>query len=210
MDVGHAVVLVVILIFSVMIHEIAHGLAAYWRGDDTAFRMGRITLNPIAHIELMGSIILPLFMILMHSPFIFGWAKPVPVNYNNLYNPKRDFALTALAGPCANFLLAIICSLIVRLVYAFFSGFALSADIINFAMQMIMVNIMLGLLNLLPIPPLDGSRVITLFMSENTALRFLSLNPFACFIILIVLISSGVFARIVEPVFYFIFRILMA
>ncbi|MEK7523123.1 MAG: site-2 protease family protein, partial [Patescibacteria group bacterium] len=110
---------IIVLIFLVIIHEVAHGLMAYRLGDNTAKELGRLTLNPIKHLELFGSFLVPLLFIITNSPFILGWAKPVPFNPYNLKNPKRDGALIALAGPLSNFLIAIVFGLIVRLMVAF-------------------------------------------------------------------------------------------
>lgn len=163
-----------VLIFSIMVHEIAHGAVAYYLGDDTAYRLGRLTLNPLKHIDPFGSIILPAILSLPllfgARPIIVGWAKPVPYNPNNLENPRRGAALIALAGPASNITLAIIFALIVRL-----AG-ALLTPALTLAFQIIIVlNLMLAVFNLVPIPPLDGSKIFPIPFLERNALVFLML-----------------------------------
>ncbi|MDR2772349.1 MAG: site-2 protease family protein, partial [Elusimicrobiota bacterium] len=156
MNLVDIVVYVVILLFSVIVHEIAHALAALKRGDDTAQKLGRITLNPIPHLDLFGSIILPAIILITHIPILFAWAKPVPIHPEKFKNPKRDIALVAFAGPLANFTLAFVCSLInaVLIKLNLANSFI---DVIHFLGIMIIINISLGVINLIPIPPLDGS-----------------------------------------------------
>jgi Zn-dependent protease len=106
-------VYIVVLVFSVMMHEIAHAVCALWRGDDTAQKLGRITLNPIPHLDLFGSIILPALLLIAHSGFLFAWAKPVPINYSKFYTPKTDIPLVSLAGPAANIIIAVLSAIII-------------------------------------------------------------------------------------------------
>src|SRR5258706_2899430 len=145
---------VVILIMSVVVHEVAHGFAAYHEGDDTAFRAGRLTLNPLKHIDLVGSVVLPLALVLTKSPFLFGWAKPVPYNPHNFKHKKRGTLFVASAGVLTNFLIAFIFGIGIRILAHFNIGGAFSA-IFN---SIVFVNLLLGVFNLLPIPPLYGSR----------------------------------------------------
>lgn len=146
---------IVILVISVVIHEVAHGVMAYWLGDPTAKLAGRLTLNPIPHIDPIGSVILPLFMALASSGgFIVGWAKPVPYNPYNLKAGKWGPAYVAAAGPASNILLATIFGLILRF------NLVASEAMAGFFVQIIFVNIMLAVFNLIPIPPLDGSKVL--------------------------------------------------
>ncbi len=146
----------IILLFSVVVHEVSHGLAALYLGDDTAEKMGRLTLNPIKHLDPIGSVFLPLMLVLLHSGFIFGWAKPVPYNPLNLKMPRRDSAILAFAGPVANFSLAFIFGLIMRIIIATSSFISL----LPFLMFIVWINLILGVFNLLPIPPLDGSKIL--------------------------------------------------
>ncbi len=147
---------VVILIFSVVIHEVAHGYAADYFGDPTARLAGRLTMNPIKHIDLWGSIIIPLLLVLSGTTFLVGWAKPVPYNPNHFDNKKKGTIVTALAGVCANFFIAIIFGLAMRFVPAF--GLGMPAHMV--VSTIVVVNIVLGLFNLIPIVPLDGSKVL--------------------------------------------------
>lgn len=142
----------IILILSVIAHEVAHGYAANSLGDPTARLAGRLTLNPLPHIDLMGSIILPVLLVSTHSPILFGWAKPVPYNPYNLRNQRWGEALVAVAGSATNILLAIIFGLIVR----FGSNIGLSEPALMLAATISFVNLFLGLFNLIPFPPLDG------------------------------------------------------
>jgi Zn-dependent protease len=149
-----------VIVLSVVVHECAHGLAALWCGDATARDRGRLTLNPIPHLDLVGSILLPLALILFRAPFVFGWAKPVPVNHANLKDPRNDPVKVALAGPASNFLLALLFALLVRIAPA--SGSWAPLREVGFAG--VLWNCALGLFNLIPIPPLDGSWVLMRFL----------------------------------------------
>lgn len=195
---------VIVLLFSVILHEVAHGYMAYRRGDDTAKYAGRLTLNPIPHLDLFGSIILPVSLILLQVPFIFGWAKPVPVNTSKLKNPKTDIALVSLAGPMANVALALFAGIGMRIIHmipAFEQG--VGGSISSILYVMVITNVVLLILNMLPIPPLDGSKVVTLFMPHDMARKYLSLNPFLCMMILIVLLGTGILWRIIGPIVNF-------
>lgn len=143
------------LIFSIIIHEVSHGYAAEMLGDPTARLQGRLTLNPIPHIDPIGSILLPAILVLTHAPFLFGWAKPVPYNPYNLRNQKWGEAIVAGAGPGTNILLALVFGLVVR-----FGLGTLPSTFITFAGIIVFVNILLAFFNLLPIPPLDGSKLL--------------------------------------------------
>ncbi len=149
--------LVGILIFSIIIHELAHGYAALWQGDDTAEQAGRLTLNPIPHIDLIGSIIIPAAFILSGSNFFLGWAKPVPYNPNNLRNQKWGEAMVAAAGPLSNFILA---GIILIASFLLFSANLINQDTLNLLHMAIFINIFLAVLNLIPIAPLDGSKIL--------------------------------------------------
>jgi len=178
----------IILLFSIIFHECAHGLMAERRGDPTARDAGRITLNPIPHLDPIGSVLLPGIMILMSlagAPLIiFGWAKPVPINPYNLNDPKRDMMWIGLAGPAANLSLAIFFSLIFRLIA---SPLSLAATLLFYG---VMINLVLAFFNLIPIPPLDGSRILAGLLPESYSYRLLQIERFG-FIILIILLISG-------------------
>jgi Zn-dependent protease len=184
---------VVILIFSAVIHEVAHGYVAYLRGDDTAKMAGRITLNPIPHIELFGTILLPAMLLFLKAPVLLGWAKPVPLNYSNLKNPRKDIPLICLAGPVSNILLAFLSGLGMHVV-KYFSNFEFRySRLIEYSLHMmIVVNAVLAVINLIPVPPFDGSKIITYFLPEKILTRYLNLNPYICLIVLYVLLSSEI------------------
>jgi Zn-dependent protease len=143
------------LIFSIIIHEVSHGYAAEMLGDPTARLQGRLTLNPIPHIDIMGSILVPAFLVLINAGFLFGWAKPVPYNPYNLRNQKWGEAIVAASGPGVNVLLALVFGLVVR-----FGFDTLSEPFIVLASIVVLINVMLAIFNLIPIPPLDGSKLL--------------------------------------------------
>lgn len=158
--------LIVILVFSVVIHEVAHGFAANALGDPTARLQGRLTLNPVSHLDPMGSVILPAILALSSSPFLFGWAKPVPYNPYNLGRAgKYGEALVAAAGPAANIVLAIFFGLLVR--------FSLVPDAAtSLAISIVFLNVLLALFNLLPVPPLDGSKIFPRLLPKMLAVQY--------------------------------------
>lgn len=184
---------VVPVLLAITVHEAAHGYAARHFGDPTAERAGRITLNPLRHIDPMGTVIVPLFLYIFSS-MAFGWAKPVPVNFNLLRNPKADMLWVAAAGPFSNLLMAI--------AWAFFYTFAAKWGPENAYIQMaeagIIINGVLMFLNLLPIPPLDGGRIAVSLLPDRLARKFAQIEPYG-FIILIVLMMTGLLGRILGP-----------
>lgn len=186
------------VLFAITLHEVAHGWVASKLGDQTAKLSGRLTINPIKHIDLVGTLILPLFMLIFTS-FIFGWAKPVPVDQRNLRHPRSDMALVAVAGPMANFLMALFWAAIAKL------GFVLlgsenwfSVPLIYMGQAGIMINVVLGVLNCLPIPPLDGGRVLMNLVPGRVAWQLHRLEPYG-FFILILLMFSGILSYILGP-----------
>ena len=191
-----------IFFFAVIIHEYAHGWVAWKLGDSTAKFMGRLTLNPIAHIDLIGTIFLPLILIMTHSPVLFGWAKPVPVDFFNLNNPKRDMIWVGFAGPAANIIFAIALSLLLKIPLLAASYFAVS--VITTA---IMANLVLAVFNMLPIPPLDGSRVMMGFLPYNLGLEYSKIEPYG-FIIIFALLWLGAINTIIWPVVIVLARLL--
>lgn len=148
--------IIAILIFSVVIHEVSHGYAALMMGDVTAKYAGRLTLNPIKHLDPFGSVILPLFLAILPGNFVFGWAKPVPYNPYNLKNRRWGELVVALAGPLSNILVAVLFGFVVRI--AIISNF--SSSFISLAIAVIFINLVLAIFNLIPIPPLDGSKIL--------------------------------------------------
>lgn len=175
----------VILIFSAILHEVAHGYTADRLGDPTARLAGRLTLNPLPHIDPMMSVLLPLLLIFSGSPIIFGAAKPVPIDPFNLKEGKKDVALVALAGPLTNIAIAIAASLIIKLLTSNFSP--LTSSIYLLLSTVIFYNLLLAVLNLLPIPPLDGSKVFSFILPEKQAAAYLSLGSVGMLILLFLL-----------------------
>ncbi len=199
----------VAFIFSVIVHENAHGMAAERLGDTTARDAGRITLNPLPHIDPVGSILLPVLALVSGVPFI-GWARPVPVNTLNLRNPLKDHAVVAAAGPASNFLLALGATLVwiaVRLVFKhvpglYESGEATLTFVDTLCRSLIGVNCILAVFNLLPIPPLDGHWITMRFLPDGAREVFASLGRFG-FLILIVLLWTGALWWVIAPFYRF-------
>jgi Zn-dependent protease len=185
------------VLLAIVLHEVAHGWVAYHLGDSTAARMGRLTLNPIAHIDLFGTILIPLLLIVSNAPFLFGYAKPVPVNFQNLRNPKRDMIWVALAGPVTNFLLAFTCVLLLKLLVPMIgksSPVGMSASLVDFFVPIvfmlergILINIVLAVFNLLPLPPLDGGRIAVSLLPFRMAVKFAQLERWGFPILLLLL-----------------------
>ncbi len=183
-----AIITITILIFSAILHEVAHGWVAGRLGDPTAKLMGRLTLNPRSHIDPMMSIALPLLLIISGSPVIFGAAKPVPVDPFNLREGRRDMALVALAGPMTNILLAIIAALLIQTL-SLSSIFDAQNSIIYVLLSTVArINLLLAIFNLVPIPPLDGSKVFALLLPERQANAYLSLGSVGMLIIFFLLL----------------------
>ena len=180
-----------ILVYSAILHEIAHGFVAERLGDPTAKLMGRLTLNPIPHIDLFMTILLPLLLLISGSPVIFGGAKPVPVDSFNLRDGRKDMALVSLAGPGTNIALAILASAGVRLLLllgiATLTHNFFLALFFHFLTLTVQINILLAIFNLLPIPPLDGSKIFSLLLPEDMARAYLSLGQFGIVILLLLL-----------------------
>jgi Zn-dependent protease len=184
------------LIFAITVHEAAHGFAARYFGDMTAERAGRITLNPINHIDPIGTILLPALFILMHTGMIFGWAKPVPVNFSRLRHPKRDMLWVAAAGPASNFVMALFWALMIKLSVAYPTVY--SEPMALMGQAGVMINVVLMVLNLLPLPPLDGGRIAVSLLPNHLAYKYAQIERYG-FIILIVLLATGILGRIMEP-----------
>jgi Zn-dependent protease len=188
------------VVFAITVHEVAHGWVAKKYGDNTAFMLGRLTLNPIKHIDVVGTIILPGLLLLTGTGFIFGWAKPVPVDARNFKNPRHDMAIVALAGPLANLSMAIGWALLARLGVIIGTEF-ISLPLIYTGIAGISINLVLGLINLLPIPPLDGSRILTGMLPARLAWQYNQLERFG-FIILLVLLYTQVLGAILAYPMY--------
>jgi len=197
------------VLFAITVHEVAHGWVARLLGDPTAMMLGRLTLNPIKHIDPLGTILVPGMMLLLPGGFIFGWAKPVPVTWENLRSPKRDMALVALAGPSANLAMALLWAAALKL------GVALDGTASWVAMPLaymglagISINTILMVLNLLPLPPLDGGRILTGILPGPLAAKVGRIEPYGLLIILL-LLFSGLLGKILSPVIFFIIKALV-
>lgn len=184
---------VFVLLFAIIIHEVAHGLAAEKLGDPTARLLGRITLNPIPHIDIFGSIIIPGFLILTGSSFIIGWAKPVPIDIRRFQDPIKGFGITALAGPAANGVQMIVYAVLFRL------SLTLGAPpwVLYLCFMGTGINLFLGLFNLIPIPPLDGSRIVAALLPRDAAVNYLRIERFGFLLIFLLLWS-----RALDPLFH--------
>lgn len=199
---------VIILIMSVVIHEVAHGYMAYRLGDDTARFQGRLTLNPLKHLDLFGSILLPFILLISHAGFVVGWAKPVPYNPYNLKGGKKSIVLVAIAGIIANIGLAIAFGIIIRLFMA--SGLILGSvytmtAFYKIASSVVLVNIVLAFFNLIPIPPLDGSRVLFNLLPDKFRYMEAFLEQWGMFVLLFFIIFIW---QYFSPVIYMIFSFL--
>ena len=194
------------VLLAITVHEAAHGYAAKHFGDKTAFFLGRITLNPLKHIDPIGTILIPGALLLLNAPFLFGWAKPVPVNFSNLRNPKKDMMWVALAGPTSNFFMAIIWVILLNFTQS--NQVNYSHFISGMCQVGIMINLVLMLLNLLPIPPLDGGRMAVSLLPNPWSYKLASLERYGMFILLF-MIMSGLLTVILLPLLRFFQNLLM-
>lgn len=193
-----------ILFFSIIIHEYAHGYVACRYGDDTALIMGRLTFNPIKHIDVVGTLIVPLICYVSGIP-LFGWAKPVPVNPYRLRYPRQDMAKVAFAGPASNLMLVIFCVLLLRVLISSTGSLGLLGSALVYA---IMINLLLAIFNLIPIPPLDGSKILAGILPPQSAMKYMRLERYG-FLIVIILLVSGIFSYIILPIFYFLMNLIL-
>ena len=186
------------VIFAITAHEVAHGWVAMKLGDRTAQMLGRLTLNPIKHIDPVGTILIPLVLLMMGG-FIFGWAKPVPVTYQNLRNPKTDMAWVALAGPLSNLVMAVIWAMVTKLGFGLYqSGVAMGEPMLYMGVAGVLINTMLMMLNLLPLPPLDGGRILVSVLPGPLAWKVSRIEPYG-FFILVGLLYLGVISMVLMP-----------
>ena len=200
-------VLVLPVLFAITVHEVAHGWVAKKLGDDTAFVLGRLTLNPIKHIDPIGTILVPGVLLLVGG-FVFGWAKPVPVDWQRLRNPKHDMIWVALAGPGSNLLMAIGWAILLKFGVVL-NHSTITIPLLYMGSAGILINLVLMVLNLLPIPPLDGSRVVAGLLPTSLALKFGRIEPYGLMIIL-VLFMSGLITPILGYPLEFIRSIIYA
>ena len=215
------------LIFAVVLHEVAHGWVAYHRGDPTAYSLGRLTLNPIKHVDIWGTVIFPAVELIFTGQVFFGWAKPVPVNYRLFKDPRRDVTLVAAAGPLMNFMQAVTYAVFVKiLIYLYpsitmfynrpdmlpIAPFAIKffLPLMKMAIIGVIINLFLGVFNLIPIPPLDGSKIL-MGMGPDSLYRFMKkIEPYGfTILILIIFLVPGLISGFITPIVRFVFSLLL-
>jgi len=182
-----------VFLLAVTIHEYAHGWVALKKGDTTARDAGRLSLSPLAHIDPIGTVIFPLLLALSGLP-VFGWAKPVPINFRKLGNPKKDLLWVGLAGPAANIIFAFCMAMILR--FAPISGLLTFGRLMFY---MVIINLLLGIFNLIPVPPLDGSRILTSLLPMRQAVAYMQIERYG-FLIMFILLWTGIIGKVVFPI----------
>ena len=201
-------IIIPILFFSIVLHEFAHGYVAYRLGDDTAYLLGRLTLNPLKHIDLIGTILVPALCLMSGLP-VFGWAKPVPINSRRLPSPRRDMGKVGLAGPSANLILALLCALLMKITIT--SGIfshETAVKTVQCLVYGIQINVLLAVFNLMPIPPLDGGHIVAALLPLQVSIKYsLFFGRFGMWMV-IGLIVTGVFKYILYPPMYLIVNII--
>lgn len=185
---------ITVFVIVIVVHEVAHGYAAYRLGDPTAKEAGRLTLNPVAHVDPVGTVLLPALLVATHSPVIFGWAKPVPVNPRNFRDPRKGLFLTSLAGPGANFLLAVLFAALFKV-----GIFPVHSAGGSFLFYGVIISLILGIFNLVPVPPLDGANIVAAVLPLRFARKFMQIEKYG-FLILIALLYFGLFDRVIIPI----------
>lgn len=197
------------VLFAIVLHEVAHGWTAYKLGDKTAYMLGRLSLNPIKHIDPVGTILVPAILI-MTVGFAFGWAKPVPIDWRNLRNPKRDTAIVALAGPAANLCMAIIWVLLALIATLLPTSMSiLSQPLLNMAVIGVFFNILLMIFNLIPIPPTDGGRIAVSLLPPQLGNTLSKVEPYGLIVIL-ALMLTGILWKFIMPIIQFINHLLFS
>jgi len=198
------------LVIAIVFHEVAHGYVARTLGDHTAERLGRLTLNPVRHVDPVGTVVVPMVLALAHAP-IFGWAKPVPVVAAQMHNPRRDMALVALAGPASNLVLATITALVIGIVSSWSGGGLPAQGVAGFfsynLINFLMINVFLAIFNMLPLPPFDGGHVVEALLPRGLAVEYAKLHRFAFPVMLFLLVilptlapGANIVARVVGPI----------
>ena len=211
---GESIISYIVLLLAISIHECSHAWSANRLGDPTAKKLGRITLNPIAHIDLIGTVLIPIFIIMTGSGILFGWAKPVPVNPYNLRNPRKDNLWVSFAGPLSNLSLAILSALTYHLIFFWSGSSFFSSEWVFFLKPLTLfilfstqLNVILAIFNLIPIFPLDGSGVLMGLLPHEAAMTYEKTRPYG-FLILIVLLYTGILGSIIGPVYSIIIKLL--
>lgn len=202
-------VLIIPVLFAITVHEAAHGWVAMRLGDRTAQMLGRVTLNPVRHIDPIGTILVPLTMFLL-SGFLFGWAKPVPISWRNLQHPRRDMALVAVAGPLANLFMALLWGLSIKVgLLLWQTSQWVAMPLIYMGAAGVLINVILMVLNLLPILPLDGGRVLNSLLPPRLGLVFSRMEPYGM-IIIVVLLFTGLLSKVMLPLVGLVIGVLPA
>jgi len=204
-DIPALVIALLVLIFSLSVHEAAHAWSASLLGDDTARNLGRVTLNPIVHVDPIGTLLLPVLAMTTNAPLI-GWAKPTPVNTRNLRRPRRDHILVTAAGPVSNLLIAIVAAVALRTMPVggpSLSEFEVARPLVMIATQALVLNVLLAVFNMLPIPPLDGGQILMALLPPHVSMRLHFLYEYG-FLILMGLLMTGILGSLIGPPYYVI------
>jgi Zn-dependent protease len=198
------------VLFAITVHEVAHGWVAKLRGDKTAMMLWRLTLNPLKHIDPVGTVLLPLLLVVLQTGFVFGWAKPVPVTMQNLRSPKQDMVWVALAGPASNGAMALLwLGVMVAGAVLLQSTPWVAEPLIYMGQAGVMINVVLMVLNLVPLPPLDGGRIVTGLLPGRLSWQFSRIEPYG-FFILIALLATGILGEILGPAIFGISKLLFS